>query len=85
MMNGTDHILPKVQEAFKAAFDVDPKSVTMETKADDVPDWDSVGHLSLAANLEEAFGISLDVDDLMEMESVREIVRIIGGKLSKKV
>jgi len=27
----------------------------------------------------------LDVDDLMEMESVEAIVRIIGTKLSKKV
>jgi acyl carrier protein len=44
-----------------------------------------VGHLSLAASLEEAFGISLDVDDLMEMENVREIVRIITPKLSEKV
>jgi len=35
--------------------------------------------------LEEVFGISLDVDDLMEMESVQAIVRIIGNKLSKKV
>jgi len=84
-MNDTDHILPKVQGAFKAAFDVDPNSVTIETKADDVPEWDSVGHLSLAASLEEAFGITLDVDDLMEMENVREIVRIVGAKLSKRV
>jgi acyl carrier protein len=44
-----------------------------------------VGHLSLGATLEEVFGISLDVDDLMEMENVREIVRIIGAKVSKKV
>jgi len=84
-MNDTDYILPKVQGAFKAAFDVNPNSVTIETKADDVPEWDSVGHLSLAASLEEAFGISLDVDDLMEMENVREIVRIVEAKLSKRV
>jgi acyl carrier protein len=84
-MSDTDYILGKVQQAFKATFDVDPQSVTMQTKADDVSGWDSVGHLSLAANLEEAFGVSLDVDDLMEMESVQEIYRIIGNKLSKKV
>ena len=84
-MSDTDYILTKVQEAFKASFDVDPQSVTMATKADDVSGWDSVGHLSLAANLEEVFGISLDVDDLMEMESVEAIVRIVGNKLSKKV
>lgn len=77
-------ILAKVQEAFRTAFDIDPQFVSMETTAADVPSWDSVGHLSLASNLEEVFGISLDVDDLMEMENVRAIVRIIGTKLPKE-
>jgi acyl carrier protein len=84
-MSDTDYVLTKVREAFKAAFDIDPQSVSMETTADDVPGWDSVGHLSLGASLEEVFEIRLDVDDLMEMENVRAIVRIIEAKLSKKV
>jgi len=84
-MSDNDYVLGKVQEAFKAAFDVDPQQVTMETSASDIPLWDSVGHLSLASSLEETFGITLDVDELMEMENVREIVRIIATKLSKKV
>ena len=67
------------------AFDVDPQSVTMDTTASEISAWDSVGHLSLAGHLEETFGISLDVDDLMEMENVREIVRIVSNKLSQKV
>ncbi|MGC2639238.1 MAG: acyl carrier protein [Acidobacteriaceae bacterium] len=85
-MNVTDQdqILSKIQEAFGAAFDVDPRSVSMETTANDIPLWDSVGHLSLASSLEEAFGITLDVDDLMEMESVREIVRVVTPKLAAK-
>jgi acyl carrier protein len=84
-MSDQDYILDKVREAFKAAFDVDPQSVSMDTTTSDIPAWDSVGHLSLAGSLEEVFGVSLDVDELMEMESVREIVRIISTKLSKKV
>lgn len=84
-MRETDEILSKVQEAFKVAFDVEPQSVSMESSASDVPGWDSVGHLSLANNLEQAFGITLDVDELMEMENVREIVRVIEARLSKKV
>jgi acyl carrier protein len=84
-MSDQDEILTKVREAFKSAFDTDPQSVTMETTASDISGWDSVGHLSLAGTLEEVFGVSLDVDDLMEMENVREIVRIITTKLSKKV
>ena len=78
-----DYILSNVQQAFKGAFDINPQLVTMDTTASDISAWDSVGHLSLAGNLEEVFGISLDVDELMEMESVREIVRIISTKLAK--
>jgi len=84
-MSDMNFILPKVQEAFKATFDIDSRLVSMDTTASDIPEWDSVGHLSLGAHLEEMFGISLDVDDLMEMETVRAIVRIIDAKLSKKV
>ena len=84
-MSDADGVFRKVQEAFRASFDVDPQQVTMETSASDIPLWDSVGHLSLASHLEEVCGITLDVDDLMEMENVREIVRIITHKLSEKV
>lgn len=84
-MSDTDYVLTKVREAFQSAFDVSPQMVSIETTASDIPGWDSVGHLSLSSNLEDIFGISLDVDELMEMESVRDIVRIITPKLSAKV
>lgn len=76
----TENILTKTQEAFREAFDVDPLLVTLETRPDDIPGWDSLGQLALATSLEQVFGINLDVDDLMEMESVREIVRIVQSK-----
>ncbi len=53
----------------------------METSASDIPGWDSVGHLSLASNLEQIFEISLDVDELVEMEDVRAIVHIVSAKV----
>jgi acyl carrier protein len=75
-------LLPRVQKAFHAAFDVDPQSITLATQPDDVRGWDSMGHVSLASSLEREFNITFDVDELMAMENVREIVRIVGSKLS---
>ena len=76
-----DNVLVKVQEVFHEAFGIDSQSISLETTPSDVPAWDSVGHLDLASRLEQVFGISLDVDDLMEMEDVRGIVRIVAAKL----
>ena len=83
-MSDTDLVLLKVMEAFKAVFDIDPQLLTLDTGAGDIQGWDSLGHLSLTTNLEQTFDISFDVDELMEMENVREIVRIVSAKLSRK-
>ena len=72
-----------IQGAFKAAFDVGPQSITIETKPSDIPAWDSMGHVALVSSLEQAFGLSFDVDDVMEMEDVRHIVRIVEARLAK--
>lgn len=34
-----------------------------------VQTWDSVGHMSLIAAMEDAFGITLDTDDIIDFSS----------------
>jgi acyl carrier protein len=75
--------LTTVQGAFKAAFDVEPQSITIETKPSDIPAWDSMGHVALVSSLEQAFGLTFDVDEVMEMEDVRQILRIAEANLAK--
>jgi len=72
-----------VQRAFSSAFDVEPGSVTIDTVPGDIKAWDSMGHVALASSLEQEFGLTLDVDELMEMENVREIVRVLQAKLAR--
>jgi acyl carrier protein len=78
-----EEVLTRVQSAFKSAFDIDPRTVTLDTTPDEVPAWDSMGHVTLASSLEQTFRLTFDVDDLMEMENVREICRVVESKLAK--
>lgn len=84
MENSTqDELLEKIRIAFKSAFNVDPQVITMNTVPGDVMQWDSMGHVMLASSLEQTFGLTLDVGDLMAMEDVKEIYRIMQSKLSQ--
>jgi acyl carrier protein len=76
-------VLSRVRKAFNSAFEVDPASIGMNTVPADVKAWDSMGHVTLASSLEQEFNLTFDVDELMEMENVREIVRIVQAKLAK--
>lgn len=79
----TEYVLGKVQGAFKSAFDIDPQTISINTVPSDVSAWDSMGHVTLASSLEQAFGLTFDVDDLMAMENVKEICRIVQSKLGQ--
>jgi acyl carrier protein len=76
-------VLARVRKAFEWAFHIDPQTVTIDTTPDDIPAWNSLGHVELASSLERAFGLTFDVDDLMEMENVRAILGIVQSKLDK--
>ena len=73
MGNYSEELLGKVRAAFKSAFDIDPQIITIDTVPSDISAWDSMGHVTLASSLEQAFGLTFDVDDLMAMENVKEI------------
>lgn len=40
--------------------------------------WDSVGHMTLVANLEEAFDIMLDTDDIIGLSSYEKGMEILS-------
>lgn len=75
-----DDIIERVQKAFYSAFDLSNEVITSETNPSDIPAWDSMGHVVLASSLEQEFQITFDVDELMAMETVGDIVKILQVK-----
>jgi acyl carrier protein len=41
------------------------------------PQWGSVGHMALVAELEERFGISIETDDVVEMSSYAKSIEVL--------
>lgn len=69
--------LDKYTEAFVSAFSVEAEAApTLRYQA--IPAWDSVGHMSLIAALEDAFDIMMDTDDIIEFESFHKGLEILS-------
>lgn len=47
---------------------------------DDVPGWDSVGHMSLVHAIESRFGIVLDMDEILDLDTVGAVRALIARK-----
>lgn len=76
----------KYDEAFISTFKIESKDLE-DLKYQDIPYWDSVGHMALMSALEEVFDIELDVDDIIDFSSYKygkEILTKYDVDLSSK-
>jgi len=70
--------LEKYEKAFIDTFGMS-KDRLADLKYQGIPHWDSVGHMSLIAALEEAFDIMFDTDDIIDLSSFEK-----GKEILKK-
>jgi len=69
--------LDKYTEAFVSSFSVEAETApTLRYQA--IAAWDSIGHMSLIAALEDAFDIMMETEDIIEFESFHKGLEILS-------
>lgn len=57
-------------------LEVDIEEVELDTAIGDLPEWDSLHHLQIIAELEKEFGIKYAADELAELEDVSDLIAL---------
>jgi len=60
----------------------DSMELTMETRREDVPDWDSFNYINFIATVEIEFGIKFKIADIESFENVGAIVTQLTNMLA---
>lgn len=69
--------LEKYNEAFVAGLEIEPEVVRTGLKYEGIDNWDSVGHMNLIAELEDAFDIEFETDDIIDFDSYDKGIEIL--------
>lgn len=69
----------KYVDVFVTTFEID-KSQVENLTYQAIDAWDSVGHMSLIATLEDTFGIMMDTDDIIDFSSFQKGKEILSTK-----
>ncbi len=69
--------IEKYNNAFMETFEI-AEDVLPGLKYQDITAWDSVGHMSLIAALEDAFDIMMDTDDIIDLSSYEKGKEILA-------
>lgn len=75
-----EKILEIIREELKIGNDIPLED---HMKPGDLKEWDSLGHMKMIVVLEAKLNMKFDYDDILEMDSIGNIVKLIENKYGK--
>tara|TARA_A100001391_G_scaffold48774_4_gene29044 strand:- start:34688 stop:34933 length:246 start_codon:yes stop_codon:yes gene_type:complete len=73
-VSNQETILAKVSEVIRDLFDEYDGPITMETTADDVPQWDSLSHVRLMVMIEMELGVHFSTSEMQSFKNLGDLV-----------
>jgi acyl carrier protein len=71
-------LFDRVQQTLATTLKVPTNRIGASTVDEDVPSWDSLGHVNIVMALEQTFGIMIEVEDFEHLNSVPAILDYLG-------
>ena len=62
----------KYQNIFVKSLSIETGKFNENIKYNEIPEWDSIGHMTLMSGLEEGFSITMETDDIIDFSSFKK-------------
>jgi acyl carrier protein len=79
-----DSILEEIQPIFRDILDQPHLTLTRESNASNVSDWDSLAHINLVTSIERRYKIRFALGELQDLKNVGDMVDLIETKLAPR-
>lgn len=67
----------KLKTIFSEALGIEESQVTDDLTYNSIPEWDSVAHMALVAEIDDQFDIMMDTDDVLDLSSFAKAKEIL--------
>ena len=76
-------IIKKLGNIFQDVFDDESLTISNDTTAEDIDDWDSLAHINLIVAIEKDFKFKVTLGELQDLQNVGDMVGLIGKKVGR--
>ena len=74
MSKGTQSLDIRLKDFLASQFKVEKESISEDLSFGDLPQWDSLGHMSLMAAIEDQFGVEVNADAIADLVNYKAIL-----------
>lgn len=76
-----EEVFEKLTEVFCDVFDDETIELTDATTAEDIEEWDSLMHITLISEIEDAFDVNFSMKEVTGLHNVGELADAILGQV----
>jgi acyl carrier protein len=74
--------LKYMKSIFEESIQLDSSyDLSLESMFEEVPGWDSIGHMLIITALEENLDIELEIEEIIGVNTVQKLINIAASKL----
>ena len=70
----------RLVKVLRNVFPIEGDVIDENWTSDDIPEWDSIGHLNLIMAIEKEFATRIEIEEMFEVEKLADITRILKLK-----
>ena len=74
----------KLKKTFGSALSVAEDKINDSLEYNGIPEWDSIGHMTLISAIEDEFKISIETDDIIDFSGFKKGKEILSSKYNIK-
>ena len=67
----------KYKSLFMKSLSIEPEKFNENLKYNEIDEWDSIGHMSLIAAVEEEYKITFETDDIVDFSSFKKGIELL--------
>ena len=66
---------------FKEALELEDFNVQLDSEFENVPGWDSLGHMRIISEIEEKLNLEFDIDEIVGVDTVQKLIEMTKNKI----
>jgi FkbH-like protein len=75
----------KLHRLIADALGISAEKITAETSAENCPQWDSIGKMTIAAALHDRFGLNLPPEIVFKLDSITDVEKAVAGAAGREI
>lgn len=70
-----------MKSVFKESLDIDSSNLNLDSRYEEVENWDSLGHVRIVGEIEDKLNIEFDIEDIIGQDTVQKLIEMVNAKI----